>query len=107
MQSLMAVEFLLSRPIMRKAVGEIAAYTKLLEDTNVRDHLASIVRSRLWEALQLNPDNDVSLLLDCYITAVSLGGMDSGRVAAAESAIEEIAERMASELTKIHREAAA
>ena len=106
MQSLMAVEFLLSRPIMRKAVGEIAAYTELLEDTNVRDHLASVVRSRLWEALQLNPDNDVSLLLDCYLTAVSLGETDLPRLAAAKLRIGETAERMANELTKLHREAA-
>jgi hypothetical protein len=107
MRSLMAVEFVLTRPIVRKAVGELAAYVELLEDTRVRDHLASLVRSRLWEALQLNPGNDVPLLLDCYLAAVSLGETNSPRLAIAESAIEEIAERMAEELTKVCREAAA
>lgn len=101
MRSLMAAEFMLTRPILRKAVGELAAYTELLEDTEVRTHLASIVRSRLWEALILNPGNDVPLLLDCYLAAVSLGETDSSRLAVAESALEEIADRMAEELTKV------
>jgi hypothetical protein len=107
MRSLMAAESVLNGPIVRKAVGELAAYTELLEDTKVRDDLASVVRSRLWEALLLNPSNDVPLLLDCYLTAISLGETDSPRVAVAESAIGEIADRMAEELTKVCRESAA
>jgi hypothetical protein len=101
MRSVMAVEFMLTRPIVRKAVGELAAYTGLLEDTKVQDDLANIVRSRLWEVLQLNPGNDPALLLDCYLAAVSLGETDSPRLAIAESVIEEITESMVEELTKV------
>jgi hypothetical protein len=52
--------------------------------------------------LQLNPWNDVPLLLDCYLAAVSLGENDSPRLSLAESTIGEIATRMADELTKIY-----
>jgi hypothetical protein len=107
MRSLFAVESLLTRPIVRKAVGDLAAYTVLLEDSAVQARLAGIVRSRLWESLQLNPGNDVPLLLDCYLTAISLGEKDSPHLAAAKSAIGEIAERMADELTRTCREAVA
>src|SRR6185436_11006557 len=47
MRSLFAVESLLTRPIVRKAVGDLAAYTALLEDSAVQARLAGIVRSRL------------------------------------------------------------
>lgn len=99
MRSLMAVESLLNGPIQRKSVDEIVAYTALLEDSEVQSRLTGIVRSRLWETLQMNPDNDVPLLLDSYVAAVSLGEKDSPRLAAAEAAIERIAERMVKELT--------
>lgn len=107
MRSLMAVESLLSGPILRKSVDEIAAYTALLQDAEVQDRLTGIVRSRLWETLQMNPDNDVPLLLDTYLAAVSLGEKDSPRLAAAEAAIERIAEHMVEELTRLCRKAAA
>jgi hypothetical protein len=49
--------------------------------------------------LHLNPWNDVSLLLDCYLAAVALGESDAPRLSLAESTIGEIATRMAHELT--------
>ena len=107
MRSIMGIEYLLTRPIIRHALSELVAYTALLEDTAVRDRLANVVRSRMWEALQLNPGNDVPLLLDCYLAAVSLGEKDSPRLNVAESTIGGIAERMADELTKVCRTSAA
>jgi energy-coupling factor transporter ATP-binding protein EcfA2 len=101
MRSMMGVEELLGRPIIRKALAEVVAYTDLLEDAVARDRLASIVRSRTWEALQLNPGNDVSLLLDCYLTAVSLGEVDSPHLHIAKLKIGALAEHMATELTKV------
>jgi hypothetical protein len=98
-QSLSALEFMLTRPIQRKSVGEFVAYTKLLEDTRLHDHLASIVRSRLWDTLILNPDNDVPLLLDCYLAAVSLGETDSSLLATAKPKIGFIVDQLADELT--------
>ena len=101
-RSLMTVGSLLTRSI-RGSVVELADSVTLLDDAAARGRLTNIVRSRLWETLQLNPDNDVSLLLDSYLASVSLGEMDSPHLAAAESAIGEIVERMADELTKVCR----
>jgi Zn-dependent protease with chaperone function len=105
MRSIIAVEFLLTRPIIRHSLRELVAYTALLENTAVRDRLENVVRSRMWETLVLNPDIDISLLLDCYLAAVSMGETDETRLANAEVKIGEIAERMADGLTKICREA--
>jgi hypothetical protein len=99
MRCLMAAEHQLTRPIIRTRLREVVGYIALLEDAALQDRLASIVRARLWEALQLNPWNDVSLLLDCYLAAVSLGESDTPRLSLAESTIGEIATRMADELT--------
>jgi hypothetical protein len=51
--------------------------------------------------LQLNPGNDVALLLDCYLAAVLLDESDSERLSLAESTIGEVATRMADEMMKI------
>jgi|GEM_PF-2276807 len=102
MRSLMTVEYFLAGPTIRWQLCKIAAYIAPLEDTAVRDRLVSIVRARMWEVLQLNPGNDVGLLLDCYLAAVSLGESDSQRLSLAEAAIGDAATRMADEMTKIH-----
>ena len=99
MRCLMVAEQQLTRPIIRSRLREVVGYIALLENPALQDRLVSIVRARLWEALQLNPWNDVSLLLDCYLAAVSLGESDSPRLSLAESTIGEIATRMADELT--------
>jgi hypothetical protein len=99
MQCLMSAEHHLTRPIIRARLCELVAYIALLENTALQDRLVNIVRARLWETLQLNPWNDVSLLLDCYLAAVSLGESDSPRLSLAESTIGEIATRMTEELT--------
>jgi len=101
-RSLMTIEYLLSGPTIRRRLCEIASYIAPLEETAVRDRLVSIVRARMWEVLQLNPGNDVSLLLDCYLAAVSLGESNSQRLSLAESVIGEVAARMADEMTTIH-----
>jgi hypothetical protein len=101
-RSLMTIEYLLGGPTIRQRLCEIAAYIAPLEDTAVRDRLVNIVRARIWEALQLNPGNDVSLLLDCYLAAVSLGESNSQRLSLAESTIGEVAARLADEMTTIH-----
>jgi hypothetical protein len=101
MRSIIGVEYLLSGPIIRANLCEIVAFTSLLESTAVRDQLMSVVLSRMWEALQLNPEQDVSLLLDCYLAAVSLGEKDSPYGATAELALGGIANHMVDELTKV------
>jgi hypothetical protein len=83
MQSLALAEYHLTRPIIRARLRELVAYIALLEDTALQDRLVSIVRARLWEALQLNPWNDVSLLLDCYLAHLSLGESDAPRLSLA------------------------
>lgn len=104
MQSLMAAEYLLTRPIIRNRLRELVAYISLLESMVLQDRLRSIVRARMWEALQLNPENEVSLLLDCYLAAVSLEEDDSPHLSLAASTIGEVATRMADELTRIYGE---
>lgn len=99
MRSLMAAEYQLTRPIIRARLCELVAYIALLEHTALHDRLVGIARARLWEALQLNPWNDVSLLLDCYLAAVSLGESNAPRLSLAESTIGEIATRIADDLT--------
>lgn len=105
MRSIIGIESLLARPIIRHSLRELVAYTALLEKTAILDRLESLVRSRMWETLVLNPGNDVSLLLDCYLAAVSMGETNESRLAIAEVKIGEIAEHMADELTKVCGEA--
>jgi hypothetical protein len=104
MQSLMAAEFLLTRPIVRNRLCELVAYISLLESMALQDRLLSIVRARMWEALQLNPEKEVSLLLDCYLAAVSLGENGSPHLSLAASTIGEVATRIADGLTRIYGE---
>lgn len=101
MQCLPAAEYHLTRPIIRARLCELVAGVALLEHTALQDRLLTVVRARMWEALQLNPWNDVPLLLDCYLAAVSLGESDSPRMSRAASTIGEVATRVADELTKI------
>jgi hypothetical protein len=104
MQCLMTAEYHLTRPIIRYRLCDFVAYIALLENADLQDRLASIARARMWEALQLNPENDVSLLLDCYLTAISLGENDSTHLSLAASTIGEVATRIADELTRIYGE---
>lgn len=101
MQCLPAAEYHLTRPIIRAPLCELVAWVALLEHTALQDRLLTVVRARMWEALQLNPWNDVPLLLDCYLAAVSLGERDSPRMSRAASTIGEVASRVADELTNI------
>jgi hypothetical protein len=103
-QGLTVAEYHLTRPIIRSRLRELVAWIALLENTALQDRLLSIVRARMWEVLQLNPWNDVPLLLDCYLAAVSLGERDSPHLFLAGSAIGEVATRMADELTKTYGE---
>ena len=105
-QSLTVVEYHLTRPIIRPRLCELVACVALLENIALQDRLLSIVRARMWEVLQLNPWNDVPLLLDCYLAAVSLGERDSPRLSLAGSTIGEVATRIADELTKTYGERA-
>ena len=91
---------LISRPLLRQSLAELSELAILTDDSELRERLRPIVRSRSWEVLQLNPRKDVFLLLDCHLAAGVLGGMDSGRAAAAV-VIEEVARRVSDELTAI------
>jgi hypothetical protein len=91
---------LVSRPLLRQSVVELCELADLTGDSELRVKLGAIVRSRSWEALQLNPRKDVLLLLDCYLAAVCLGETDS-RQAAAALIIEEVAQRVSEELMAI------
>jgi hypothetical protein len=95
----MAAEDYLLRLIIRSRLCDLVVFIALLENMAVQDRFVSIAHARIWEVLQLNPWNDVSLLLDCYLAAVLMGESDSPRLSLAESTIEEIATRMADELT--------
>jgi hypothetical protein len=98
-RSMYAMEQLLSGPIHREALATIVAYVSLLGDATVTGRLRTLVRSRLWETLQLNPGNDVPLLVDSYLAGVAVGETDRGRLAIAESTIAASANRLAGELT--------
>jgi hypothetical protein len=100
----MTAEYHLTGPIIRYRLCDFVTYIALLENADLQDRLASIARARMWEVLQLNPENDVSLLLDCYLTAVSLGENDSPHLSLAASTIGEVATRIADELTRIYGE---
>lgn len=95
---------LVSRPALRQSLEELADLAKLAGDTDLRERLGPMIRSRSWEGLQLNPRKDVLLLLDCYLAAVSLGELDA-RHAAAGVLIAELADRVATELSAVVSEA--
>jgi len=92
---------LLSKPMRHQSLVELCELADLLGDTQERERLAPIVRSRLWEILQLNPRKEVLALLDCYLAAVRVGERESKLVSAAALTIAEISTRTADELTAI------
>jgi peptidase M48-like protein len=89
---------LMSKPVHGQSLVELCELADLLGDAQERERLAPIVRSRLWEILQLNPRKEVLALLDCYLAAIRLGEHDSPLVSAAAVTIGEIAVRTADEL---------
>ncbi|HKO59257.1 MAG TPA: hypothetical protein VJ276_25550 [Thermoanaerobaculia bacterium] len=91
---------LVSRPLLRQSLAELAELAELTGDAALRERLGPIVRSRMWEGLQLNPRKDVLLVLDCYLAAASLGQQD-GRHDAAGLVVGELAERMSEELSAV------
>jgi hypothetical protein len=91
---------LVSRPVLRQSLAELADLANLTGDAELRERLGPIVRSRMWEGLQLNPRKDVLLLLDCYLAAASLGQLDA-RHAAAGVIVAELAERVSEELVTV------
>jgi hypothetical protein len=88
---------LVSRPVLRQSLAELADVAELSGDFELRVRLGPIVRSRMWECLQLNPRKDVLPLLDCYLAAVRIGELDE-RHAAAGVIVGELAERVSEEL---------
>jgi hypothetical protein len=91
---------LVSRPVLRQSLAELAEVAELTHDSELRERLGPIVRSRIWEGLQLNPRKDVLLLLDCYLAAARLGELDA-RHAAAGVIVTELAERVSDELLTV------
>lgn len=91
---------LVSRPLLRQSLAELAELADLTGDAELRERLGPIVRSRIWEGLQLNPRKDVLLLLDCYLAAERLGELDA-RHAAAGVIVGELAERVSDELLAV------
>ncbi|HWJ41188.1 MAG TPA: hypothetical protein VNT29_08645, partial [Candidatus Limnocylindrales bacterium] len=94
---------LLSKPTRHQSLVELCELAELLGDANERERLAPIVRSRMWEILQLNPRKEVLALLDCYLAAVLLGEGHSPLTSAAGATIAEIANRTATELTTLEQ----
>jgi hypothetical protein len=88
------------KPALRQSLAELCHLAELSGDAELRTRLMTVVRSRMWEILQLNPRKDVLLLLDCYLAAAALGATD-GPVAAAPEIIEEVTTRTATELATI------
>jgi hypothetical protein len=97
---------LLSKPVRHQSLVELCELADLIGDAQEKERLAPIIRSRLWETLQLNPRKEVLALLDCYLAAVRIGERDSPLVSAAAVVIAEIAARTAQELTAIRPRAA-
>ena len=95
---------LVNRPALRQSLAELAEVAELMRDAALRERLGSIIRSRSWEGLQLNPRKDVLLLLDCYLAASRLGELD-GRHSAAGLLIGEIAGEVSRELATVVRDA--
>lgn len=73
---------LVSRPLLRQSLAELCELADLTGDAGLREKLRAIVRSRSWEALQLNPRKDVLLLLDSWLAAACLGEADPRQAAA-------------------------
>ena len=94
---------LMSKPVRQQSLVELCELADLLGDGKERERLAPIVRSRMWEILQLNPRKEVLALLDCYLAAVRIGERESMVASAAGLTIAEIAVRTADELTAIVR----
>jgi hypothetical protein len=92
---------LMSKPSRHQSLVELCELADLLGDTDEKEKLAPIVRSRMWEVLQLNPRKEVLPLLDCYLAAVRLGERESALVSAAAATIAEIAARTADELAAV------
>jgi hypothetical protein len=91
---------LVSRPLLRQSLAELCELAELTADSELQERLGTIVRSRSWEVLQLNPRKDVLLLLDCYLAAARLGDIDP-REEAAASTIGEIAGAVSRELLAV------
>jgi hypothetical protein len=91
---------LVSRPLLRQSLVELADLADLAGDAELQGRLGPIIRSRMWEVLQLNPRKDVLLLLDCYLAAARLGELDA-RHAAAGVIVAELAERVSDELLAV------
>lgn len=94
-----AVEDHILRLFIRSRLCDLVMFIALVENPGVQSRFVSIAHARIWEVLQLNPWNDVSLLLDGYLAAVSLGESDAPRLSLAEATIGEIATCMVDELT--------
>lgn len=88
---------LTSPPGRGQSLVELCELAELLDDPAQLQRLAPIVRSRMWETLQLNPRKEVHVLLDCYLAAVRLGEGDSPLATAAAVIVSEIAHRTADE----------
>ena len=80
---------------------DLCDLAKLLGDATEIERLAPIVRSRMWEILQLNPRKEVVALLDCYLATVRIGEGDSPLASAAAVIITEIAACTADELMNV------
>jgi hypothetical protein len=89
---------LMSKPMHQQSLVELCDLAELLGDVTEIERLAPVVRSRMWEILQLNPRKEVVALLDCYLAAVRLGEGNSPLAGAAAMIITEIAARTADEL---------
>jgi hypothetical protein len=95
---------LMSKPVRQQSLLELCELAELLDEPAELERLAPIVRSRLWEILQLNPRNDVHALVDSYRAAVHLGEQASPLVSAAGVIIAEIAVRTADDLSALYAE---
>ena len=84
-----------------QSLVELCELAELRGEENEKERLAPVVRSRMWEILQLNPRKEVRALLDCYLAAIRLGEDASPLASAAAVTIAEIAVRAADELTAI------
>ncbi|HEX7152277.1 MAG TPA: hypothetical protein VF618_12385 [Thermoanaerobaculia bacterium] len=91
---------IVSRPLLRQSLAELCELAELTGDEEFRVKLRPIVRSRAWEVLQLNPRKDVLLLLDCCLALARLGEPEPHEGAAA-LVVDELANRMAGELTMV------
>ena len=89
---------LMSKPVRHQSLFELCELADLLGDEQEREWLAPIVRSRMWEILQLNPRKEVLALLDCYLAAIRIGERESTLASAVGLTVAEIAVRTADEL---------